>query len=116
GALLELPVYSHPFRFLRARYMLGSTHHWMPLVVAYSDFIPPDFMENLNVLADFPSVPAFKKLEQGRVRYVIFHLSAYSRGDVRESLLTRLEKFGPHLRRLHADDEALLYEIVSFPS
>lgn len=115
GAVLELPVYSHPFRFLRARYMLGSTHHWMPLVVAYSDFIPPDFMEHMNVLANFPSAPSFKKLEQDRVRYVVFHLGSYSAGDARNALNARLQEFEPYLRRVHADEGTLLYEIVGFP-
>jgi hypothetical protein len=115
GAVLELPVYSHPFRFLRARYMLASTVHWKPLVVAYSDHIPADFAENVNVLADFPSRTAFKKLERDRVRYVVFHLNSYSAGDAREALKARLEEFAPYLRRLHADEGALLYEIVGFP-
>jgi hypothetical protein len=115
GALLELPVYSHPFRFLRAQYMLGSTIHWMPLVVAYSDFIPPDFMESMNVLADFPSAAAFKKLEVDRVRYVVFHLRSYNTPGMQDALRARLEDFGPYLRRLHADEAAWLYEIVSFP-
>ena len=115
GPVLDLPVYSHPFRFLRAQYMLGSTAHWMPLVVAYSDFIPPDFVDVMNVLADFPSAPAFKKLERDRVRYVVFHLRSYDTPGARDALGARLEEFGPYLRRLHADEAAMLYEIVGFP-
>jgi hypothetical protein len=95
--------------------MLGSTAHWMPLAVAYSDFIPPDFMDAMNVLADFPSVPAFKKLERDRVRYVVFHLRSYSTPGARDALKTRLEEFAPYLRRLHADEGAWLYEIAGFP-
>jgi hypothetical protein len=115
GALLELPVYSHPFRFLRARYMLGSTAHWMPLVVAYSDYIPPDFMDGMNVLADFPSLAAFERLERDKVRYVVFHLNQYNSPGARETLTARLEEFAPYLRPLHADADALLFEIAGFP-
>ena len=43
GALIEMPVFSRRAQFFRARYMLASTIHWMPLVNAYSDYIPPAF-------------------------------------------------------------------------
>jgi hypothetical protein len=115
GAVLELPIYSHPFRFLRARYMLASTAHWMPIVVAYSDFIPADFMESMNVLADFPSRQAFPLLDRDRVRYVVFHLDQYNAPGSRDAVARRLEEFAPYLRRLHADDSALLFEIAAFP-
>ena len=115
GAVLDLPVYSHPFRFLRAQYQLGSTTHWMPIVVAYSDFVPPAFMENMNVLAGFPSRAAFKQLEQDRVRYVVFHLNEFKSAESRSVLQSGLDEFAPYLRRLHADDRTVLYEIVGFP-
>jgi hypothetical protein len=115
GAVLELPIYSHPFRFLRARYMLASTAHWMPIVVAYSDHIPAAFMDSMNVLADFPSEQAFTLLERDRVRYVVFHLDQYNAPGARQALDGRLTQFASYLRRLHSDDGALLFEIVSFP-
>ena len=114
GALLELPIYSHQFRFLRARYMMNATHHWMPIVVAYSDHIPREFMESIPLLSDFPSLKAFKRLEPDGVRYVMFHLDQY--GHRRPALEARLEECSPYLRRLHADDRMLLYEIIGFPN
>jgi hypothetical protein len=114
GPVIDLPVYSHPFRFLRARYMLGSTIHWMPIVVAYSDFIPQDFMDNLNVLADFPSAHAFERLERDQVRYAVFHLDQYG-SDARASLLGRIREFSHRLRLLHGDERALLYELMPRP-
>ena len=113
GALLELPVYSHPLRHLRTRYMLSSTAHWMPLVGGYSDHIPPDFTAEIPVLADFPNDAAFTVLKRDRVRYVIFHLEAYA--DQERSLDARLATFGPYLRRVYKDKDSLLYEIVAFP-
>jgi hypothetical protein len=115
GGVLDLPVYSHPFRFLRARYQLGSTAHWMPIVVAYSDFVPREFMAKMNALAGFPSHDAFRQLERDRVRYVVFHMSEFKTPDAQQTLREGLDRFAPYLRRLHADDRAVLYEIVAFP-
>jgi hypothetical protein len=112
GALLELPVYSHQFRFLRARYMLSSTAHWMPLVVAYSDYIPASFARSMNDLAGFPSRAAFDQLERDGVRYVLFHLDQF--GEARHGLGGRLKEFQHLLRPLHADEQNLLFEIVAY--
>jgi hypothetical protein len=115
GPLVELPVYSHQFRFLRARYMLNSTAHWMPLVDAYSDFIPQDFQESLPIIADFPSQPAFAHFEPEGVRYAVFHLDQYTAAGAREAVLARLAAFAPYLRRLAGDENTQLYEIVGYP-
>lgn len=115
GPLIELPVYSHQFRFLRARYMLSSTAHWMPLVNAYSDFIPPDFQESLPLIADFPSLQAFARLERDKVRYAVFHLEAFTAEGAREAVLGRIAAFAPYLRRLDGDERTVLYEIVAYP-
>jgi hypothetical protein len=115
GPLIELPVYSHQFRFLRAQYMLSSTAHWMPLVNAYSDFIPPDFQESLPIIADFPSRPSFARLQRDGVRYAVFHLDAFTAEGAREALKERIAEFGPFLRRLDGDQHTLLYEIVNYP-
>jgi hypothetical protein len=113
GPLLELPVYSHRFRFLRARYMLNSTAHWMPLVVAYSDHVPSSLADSVDDLADFPSHLAFKHVERDGIRYVLIHLAEYTRQ--REALDARLDAFGNYLRLLHADDRMLLYEVIGSP-
>jgi hypothetical protein len=113
GPVLEMPVYSARFAFLRERYMLSSTIHWMPLVDAYSDYIPPDFIESAEVLGDFPTRDAFKQLERDHARYVVFHVDNY--GTQRDALRFRLTEFAPYLRRLYADDRIWLYEILGFP-
>jgi hypothetical protein len=114
GGLLELPVYSRRFAFMRARYMLGSTAHWQPLVNAYSDYMPPDFEAIEGHLGTFPSAESFALLEHDRVRYAVFHLKDY-KGAQLPALLKRLAAFAPYLQRLNADDQLMLYEITSYP-
>ena len=114
GPVIELPVYSEKFAFLRSRYMLSSTVHWMPLVNAYSDYIPKDFIAKADVLGGFPTRDAFKLLEPDRVRYAVFHTDTYS-DDMRRDLSTRLQQFSPYLRQRYADERTSLYEIVAFP-
>ena len=115
GPVLELPVYSHQFRFARAQYVLNSAAHWMPLVDAYSDYVPRDFMESMNDLAGFPSRAAFKRFDFYKVRYVMFHVDQYGIGGSREALQERLKEFAPYVRRLQADERTALYEVVGFP-
>ena len=113
GAVLELPVFSRRFAFLRAQYMLNSTAHWRPLVNAYSDHIPADFAASADVLGQFPDREAFKRLERDRVRYAVFHLDLY--GNLLDALSVRLKEFAPYLRLLYGDDRIQLYEITGFP-
>jgi hypothetical protein len=112
GALLELPVHSEKFAFLRSRYMLGTTIHWMPLVDAYSDYIPGDFLDSMDVLGEFPTQESLAKLEHDHVRYAIIHLSEYN-GDMRTTLFDRLREFSPRLRTVYTDNETQLYEIIA---
>ena len=114
GAVIEMPVYSERFAFERTRYMLSSTEHWMPLVDAYSDYIPVDFLEHADVLGLFPTREAFELLERDNVRYAVFHLDKYG-PDNRAQLLSKLDAFSPYLRQLYADDRTRLYEIIGFP-
>jgi hypothetical protein len=113
GPVIEMPVYSAKFAFVREHYMLSSTIHWMPLVDAYSDYIPPDFIDRAEVLGDFPTRDAFKLLDHDRVRYAVFHVDSY--GTQGDALRARLIEFAPYLRRLYADDRIWLYEIVGVP-
>ena len=59
--VIEMPFY-YPQEgvYQHTKYMLASTSHWMPMVNGYSDYIPPDFFQNVMVLATFPSRDAFK--------------------------------------------------------
>jgi hypothetical protein len=111
GPVLELPVYSPKFAFERSRYMLSSTWHWMPLVDAYSDYIPEEFTRNLAVLADFPNRDALALLKRDKVRYALFHLEAY-KGDLRSQLNQRLEEFASSVQRRYSDEQIWVYEIV----
>ena len=94
GPLLELPVYSPQFAFGRERYMLYSTIQWMPLIDAYSDYIPPDFVEQAEALGSFPSLEAFAVLAPMHARYAVFHPEAYS-DSARDALMNRLKGFAP---------------------
>jgi hypothetical protein len=115
GGLLELPVYSRRFAFMRTRYMLASTAHWQPLVNGYSDYMPLDFAAIEGRLGTFPSGESFALAERDRIRYAIFHLKDY-KGPQLKALFDRLDASAPYLQRLYADDQMLLYEITAYPS
>jgi hypothetical protein len=115
GAVIEMPFYYPEVGlFQHARYMLGSTAHWMPLVNGYSDYIPSDFIDHVRTLAPFPSRDAFKVLEPNRVRYAVFHMYGYNTEN-RNDVLTRLKQFEQYMRPLYVDQYTRLYEIVGFP-
>lgn len=115
GPVLELPVYSPKFAFVREQYMLSSTIHWMPLIDAYSDYIPPDFVEQAEKLADFPSRDAFAVLAPMRARYAVIHADTYT-DSARAALNDRLREFAPYLTRRYVGDRLTIYEIVGFPT
>jgi len=114
GAVLELPVYSRQFGFVREAYMLNSTIHWKPLIDAYSDYIPPDFTANMEALGGFPSRDAFRVLASIGGRYAVIHADAYNPA-ARAQLLERLKAFAPYLQARAIDGQVWLYEIVGFP-
>jgi hypothetical protein len=103
-------VYSNRFAFMRARYMLGSTNHWQPLVNGYSDHIPPDFLAREGMLGAFPTRESLAWLTDHQVKYALFHINDYSAGE-RESLEARLTEFAPELRPILTDGDSWLYEI-----
>jgi hypothetical protein len=115
GGLIEFPVYSRTHNINRTRYMLGSTLHWKPLVNAYSDVSPKEFMERRDGLADFPSLRAFENLPPG-VRYAVFHLEEYRNNELMKVLEASLAEFSPYLEPLYADERTWLYEIVGWPA
>ena len=113
GPVLELPVYSDLFAFMRSRYMLASTAHWMPLIDAYSDYMPADFVEQADVLGEFPTLDSFKALERIGARYAIFHVDLYP-ADAAARLRDRLRQFAGCLQLEYGDERMLVYEIVRF--
>jgi hypothetical protein len=115
GPVIEMPFYYIPGMFpLHTRYMLNSTTHWMPLVNGYSDYIPPDFTDNVMTLAPFPSVPALQLLAPLNVRYAVFHMYGYNESN-RNDVLTRLGQLQRYFRPLYMDEGTRLYEIVGYP-
>lgn len=120
ATLPRAPVIETPFYYiegmfpLHAKYMLNSTTHWMPLVNGYSDYIPPDFVENVMTLAPFPSVPALRLLKPLGVRYAVLHLYGYN-AENRRDVLARLKELEQYFRPLYQDEGTRLYEIVGYP-
>ena len=113
--VIEMPFYYHAVGlFQHTKYMVASTAHWMPLVNGYSDYIPPDFHEDVETLKFFPSRDAFKVLERKGARYAVIHLYGYNEENRRDEL-ARLQQFAQYLRPLYQDDATRLYEIVGFP-
>jgi hypothetical protein len=115
GPVIEMPFWYLEFMFPRQTYyMLQSTSHWMPLVNGYSDYTPPDYLDQVMTLAAFPSVPAFKVLEPGRVRYAIFHRYWYS-DETWATVTPRMKELSRYLKPIFVDEGTQLYEIVAFP-
>ena len=114
GAVIEMPVYSRRFAFARTQYMLSSTAHWMPLVNAYSDYIPQDFTDNAAVLGGFPSRESFAILNRDHVRYAVFHLDLFD-PPARLDVLARLREFDRYLVQRYGDERTRLFEIVGAP-
>jgi hypothetical protein len=114
GAVIELPLYSRRFAFLRTKYMLASTLHWKPLVGGYSGYIPDDFARRAPVLGDFPTAEALAELGDG-VQYAVFHLGEYTEEN-RRQLLQRLARFSNRLSAIAADGDAWLFRIEPSPA
>jgi len=115
GPVIECPFFYLPEMFpMHVRYMLASTTHWNPLVNGYSDYIPPDFVQNVMTLAPFPTRPALKLLEPHKVRYAVFHMNGYVPENQRD-VLARLKDLEDYLRPLYIDVSTRLYEIVGYP-
>lgn len=114
GPVLELPVYSRQFGYARERYMLSSTVHWMPLIDAYSDYIPIDFAAAAETLGGFPTRESLRLLVSMGARYAVVHPQQYNPA-VRAELVARLKRFAPYLRERAATDEVWLYEIAGCP-
>jgi hypothetical protein len=111
GGVIELPLYSRRFAFVRTKYMLASTVHWQPLVGGYSDFIPDEFVQREPVLGDFPTEASLKLLTADGVRYAVVHRGDYA-AHARSALASRVAEFSDRLRLLDESDDTTLYEIL----
>lgn len=112
GGVIELPLYSRRFAFLRTKYMLASTAHWKPLVGGYSDYMPGRSIELEGVLGGFPTRESLDQLARDDVRYAVVHPADYS-PDEREKFEERLREFKTEIRRLQTSDSSELYEILT---
>ena len=86
----------------------------MPLIDAYSDYIPEDFTAHMEALGGFPSREAFAVLEPIHGRYGVLHVDVYS-PDARAALERRLYEFAPYMKQWYRGDRTWLYEIVEYP-
>ncbi len=115
GAVAEFPFFYIWRDFFRhARYMLGSTAHWQPLVNGYSDYIPPDWAGSTRLLSLFPNQEGFEMLRDVRARYAVFHLGLYSARN-RQALLHRIDAYGDALKPIVKDGDVWLFEIARWP-
>jgi len=115
GPVIETPFYYPEVGlFQHTKYMLASTSHWFPLVNGYSDYTPPDFLDNVMVLAAFPSAYAFRVLKPLGVRYAVLHMYGYNTQN-RSDVLARLAQYSTFLRPIYVTDDTRLYEIVGYP-
>ncbi len=115
GPVLELPIYSRRLGFRRSRYMLDSTVHWMPLVDAYSDSIPPEFDARQPWLPTFPATIRLNDMKRDQVRYAVIHLDAYDEPTMRRSLFERLDEFALlNLRQVFDSPDMRIYEVIKY--
>jgi len=116
--LAEFPFWYRGIDLNRhAEYMFFSTYHWQPLINGYSDHMPRDFFDMLDVIKDFPTQPrAFDFLRARGARYVLVHLNYYHhlrRPEVEQGLAHYTAE--GVLRFLDRDGDLALYQILKFP-
>jgi hypothetical protein len=112
GGVLELPLYSRRFAFLRTKYMLASTAHWKPIVGGYSDYMPGRAIALEGVLGGFPTRESLDQLAHDGVRYAVVHRADYPQ-DQREKLDERLREFKTEIRPLDQSADLALYEVLT---
>lgn len=116
GVVAEFPFFYRFGDFNRhCLYLLASTVHWQSLVNGYSDHIPQEFIDMAVPLSSFPNPEGFDILRSKRARYVVFHLSLYSR-SAREALLYRINAYQKYLKPVLQDGDIWLYEIIGWPT
>ncbi|HUF47077.1 MAG TPA: hypothetical protein VMM93_04615 [Vicinamibacterales bacterium] len=121
AGLARGPLVEFPFPYRRAdfhehtRAMVGSIHHWQPLVNGYSDVTPPGFEALALELSAFPDPVSFEVMRKLGVRYVLWHLDRYN-DEARVRLLARFAPYQDRLRTLADDGRVRLVEIVDGPA
>jgi len=116
GGVVEFPFPYMPLDFhSHTKAMIRSTANWQPLVNGYSDYIPDDFQGMALPINQFPDPASFDILRAHDVRYVIFRVAEYGRGEYRQRLLDRFPPYAKYLRRLTDDQDVWLFEVVGWP-
>jgi hypothetical protein len=122
ASLPRAPVAEFPFwiagseRHRHTEYMLWSTYHWQPLINGYSDHIPAEMFADMQRLATFPAVDAWRALRDHQARYVVIHWQMISDTAALRALADAVR--GPlqlHLRAIVDRPDVSLFEIVSWP-
>ena len=73
------PMYPRAEAHQNARYMLGSTLNWQPMLNGYSGFIPASYSRHFEELNGFPAPEAIERLRAIGVTHVVVdgrHMSA----------------------------------------
>jgi hypothetical protein len=76
GPVAILPIYYGRQFNRNARYLLGSTAHWRPMVNGFGNSRPPDYDQTAAVISWFPSLVSVARLQELGVQYVIVHTDA----------------------------------------
>jgi hypothetical protein len=108
GVLLEYPLADQAPTYREPEFVLHSTSHWKTLINGYSGHTPPTWNLVLEIARGLPSPTALQKLvDLTRLRWVIVH----GFPNRPPAPWTELEGVGA-VRRLDADAQAILYEVV----
>ena len=76
GPVAILPIYYGRQFNRNARYLLGSTTHWRPMVNGFGNSRPSDFDQTAAVISWFPSLVSVARLQELGVQYVVVHTDA----------------------------------------
>jgi hypothetical protein len=72
----EFPFFTPAEIHRNARYMLGSTRHWKPMLAGYSGFVPPGYVRHAEALRTFPDEASRGYLRALGVTHVVVHTDA----------------------------------------
>jgi hypothetical protein len=114
GSVVELPFFWRSRDWSRhTLYMRMSTRHWKPLVNGYSDYFPPDFVQNAPKIHAFPAPVSLEILRRYPVRYLLVHMDMYEpRG--RAIIDAGVEQLRGQLRPLASVGGDRLFELASW--
>jgi hypothetical protein len=110
-AILELPIYTWAGGkvYINEMYrMLYSLEHKKNLVNGASGFYPPDWLDLVKRLSDFPNAELERGLTGMGVDYIVVHKDQY-----KDKKLQEIENWGKQIL-VYEDEETLVYKLSSF--